>query len=307
MVQALGYSQTFFNPSDPGRLCRGRERWIDPWEVDGDSPEIYRLVISGASFSDDSARDAQRGVQFAGVGVAEVIDALLPDASLLAFMEDGHPADIPEAAEGIEAYSGFRAGGRVEEVMVRWHVRLRGAAAIADALGADPNADRVRGFAVIDGDLDGEAREDLLERLFLLVGMSTLDSPPARYQPAALPEVLEMAPAVVLLHRDKHGPAVAIYAREPLEDAPERLRALCEPRDVLLVPFAIPPMLARWDRALAELRAEWMSSRGDEFPVPPATEPSTWDPRARRRGRRDRTDLAALLGEEATIGEAGEE
>ena len=47
----------------------------------------------------------------------------------------------------------------------------------------------------------------------------------------------------------------------------------------LLVPFAIPPMLARWDRALSELRETWdVDSMGD-FPVPvaaprPQTEPA---------------------------------
>jgi len=58
----------------------------------------------------------------------------------------------------------------------------------------------------------------------------------------------------------------------------------------LLVPFAIPPMLARWDRALSELRTEWMATREEEFPVPPAPESRSWE--NRRRGRRGRNQAA---------------
>lgn len=49
MVRAVGFSHNEFNPAKPGRLCRGRERWIEPWFVD-DAPEaIHRLVVSGAA------------------------------------------------------------------------------------------------------------------------------------------------------------------------------------------------------------------------------------------------------------------
>src|SRR5678816_733718 len=125
MIHALGVSQTPFQPAEPGRLCRGRERWIEPWP-DGDGAPIARLVISGAEFSDDSARDARRGLPFSGVDLAGLITSLFPRKPMIAFMEDGHPADIPEDAEGIEAYPGYRAGGRSEEVMVRWHKRVSG-------------------------------------------------------------------------------------------------------------------------------------------------------------------------------------
>jgi hypothetical protein len=299
MIRALGVSHNPFDPADPGRLCRGRERWIEPWPTEpGQLPGLWRLVVSGAEFSDDSARDARRGVPFSGLDPVAILQALFPRKALLAFMEDGHPADIPEGAEGVEAYSGHRAGGRAQEPLVRWYKRVEGVRELRELIGnqatdgAEPVlGERIRGFAVLDGDADA----DLIESLFLLVGMSTLDSPPAYFQPAALPEVLERVPAVVLLHRDKHGPAFGVYAREEIAGV-QRLRTLCEKEGVLYVPFAIPPMLARWDRALADLRAEWLGKGiAQEFPVPPAPEPSGWEPRRRRRRGRDRdSDLEEL-------------
>jgi hypothetical protein len=288
MIRALGFSQNLFSARNPGRLCRGRERWIEPWEIDEEPAEIHRLVITGATFSDDSAADALRGLHHSGIDLTTLLTTLFPRRDLLAFMEDGHPADIPEAAEAVEMYSGHRAGGRSEQLMVRWFKNVSGVRELREVLGDsqlfDPESDRVRGFALRDE--EGPIDDVLTERFFLLVGMSSLDSPPARYQPAALADVLEICRAVVLLHRDKHGTSVGIYSREPLK--PEaKLEALCEKHDALLVRFAIPPMLARWDRALAELRTNWIATRSDPFPVPVSTTPSYWEPRHRRRRRDD--------------------
>jgi hypothetical protein len=285
MIHALGYSQTPFDAADPGRLCRGRERWIDPFDVDGPVP-LHRLVVTGAAFTDDSARDALRGLPFGGVPAAELVDALFPGASFLAFMEDGHPADIPAAAEGVEVYLGHRAGGRVEEPMVRWTLRLSGIEALT-ALFAEGD-DPVRGLVVLPPGADAPEADDALralhQALFLLTGMSTLDSPPARFQPAALGDALALVPAALLLHRDKHGPALGVYSVDPI-DATPALERVAGAHGALLVPFAIPPMLARWDRALAELRQAWMADRADEFPVPPAPDAPPW---AGRRGDRRR-------------------
>jgi hypothetical protein len=286
MIRALGYSETLFSPKDPGRLCRGRERWIEPYDLD-EVPPIHRIVVSGAAFTDDGAADARRGLAFSGIDVADVVGALFPRRSVLAFMEDGHPADIPPQAEGVEAYEGFRAGGRTEVGQVRWHLDVQNAKELRELLGDGAADERVRGFVIHDGTLTSD---DLAERIFPLVGFSTLDSPPARYQPSALPELLQVVDAVILLHRDKHGPAVAVYAREPLPKLREKLEKLVEREQALLVPFAIPPMLARWDRALAELRADWMRTRTDEFPVPPAKEPALHERRARGRRFRDEED-----------------
>lgn len=310
MIHALGYSdEDDFQPAKPGRLCRGRERWIEPWEWEPDAagavaPRLHRMVISGAAFTDDSARDAQRGIPFSGYDMATIIATLFPRKTFLAFMEDGHGAEIPEGADGIEAYSGYRAGGLSEEPLVRWHRKVNGVRELRMLLGDKHETlvnadDRVRGFVVFHGDeLTDVDAEDLFERLFLLVGLSTLDSPPARFQPAALPEVLQLVKAVILLHRDKHGPALGIYSTEPLKLAP-KLETLVDKDMGLLVPFEIPPMLARWDRALNDLRVAWMAKHEAEFPVPPAPESSSWDGRRRRRRGRG-AEVAAEAAAEAS-------
>lgn len=281
MVHALGFSNGPFNPYRAGRLCRGRERWIEPWDPEPDeNPTVHRLVISGAAFSDLSAADALRGVPHSQVDLTAIITSLFPRKKMLAFMEDGHPAAIPVEAQGVELYEGYRAGGRVQSALVRWWQPVSGVKDIRALL-----QEEVRGFAVLDGEVDHEA---LFEELFILVGMATLDSPPARFQPAALPELVKKVKALVLIHRDKHGPAVGIYSAEPIEIG-TKLATLCEKADALLVPFAIPPMLARWDRALSELRDGWGEER--PFPVPEPTGGYDWEARSRRRrGRKDRRD-----------------
>lgn len=273
MVHALGFSNTPFNPFRAGRLCRGRERWIEPWEPGEDEEaEVHRLVVSGAAFSDLSAADALRGVPHSTIEPAALIAAMFPDRKLLAFMEDGHPADIPEHAQGVELYEGYRAGGRTRHALVRWYEVVSGVEAIDQLLKAG-----VRGFAVLDGDVDPDT---LFEDLFLLVGMATLDSPPARFQPAALPDLVEKVHALVLVHRDKHGPALGIYTAEAL-DAQAVLEKLTDDAGSLLVPFAIPPMLARWDRALFELRDNW--DKDEPFPVAEPEGGYHWEERGRRR------------------------
>jgi len=280
MVRALGYSNAPFKPFKPGRLCRGRERWIESWEPEeGEAEvEVHRLVISGAAFSDLSASDALRGFHHSGLDPADIIRRLFPRATMLAFMEDGHPADIPEDALGVEMYEGYRAGGRSDSAFVRWYVRAKGVAAFRTLIG--DTDDRVRGFAVLKPGTDDEA---LFEALFPLVGMSTLDSPPARFQPGALPAVVKLVKALILLHRDKHGPSLGIYSEEPI-DVGDKLVKACSTADTLLVPFAIPPMLARWDRALSELRADWNSE--EPFPVPEPEGGYSWENRRRRRRNR---------------------
>jgi hypothetical protein len=299
MIRALGYSENRFDPRDPGRLCRGRERWIEPWDLEGDPRPMYRIVVSGATFSDDGASDARRGLPFAGVELVDVISALYPGAPMLAFMEDGHPADIPPAAQGVEAYEGYRAGGRQELGMVRWYMPIPDRETLHGLLEGGPPEDRVRLLVVLREAVEGPARDAILSRAFELVGFSTLDSPPARYQPAALPDLVARARAVLVWHRDKHGPALAVYTEEPMADLEARLEGLRGAEgEPLVVPFAIPPMLARWDRALAELRAQWSETR--PFPVPAAPPGSgpRFDGRFdRRRRHRDDEEIDSALEE----------
>jgi hypothetical protein len=95
---------------------------------------------------------------------------------------------------------------------------------------------------------------------------------------------LEHCTALICVHQDKHGPALGVYTLESL-DRTQALKALALEAGCLPVPFAIPPMLARWDRALYELRVEWNEEELGEFPVPAAEEASRWGGRRLRSGQ----------------------
>ncbi|HJN76860.1 MAG TPA: hypothetical protein QGF58_23225 [Myxococcota bacterium] len=279
MVRALGYSHGHFDPSRPGRLCRGRERWIQGWE-EGELPRIHRVVVSGAAFTDDSARDAHRGVNCAGIDVGTLVMSLFPGKPLIGFREEGELARVPhEVGEDDEQqFRAPRRGGAWFEPCQRFRLPV-----------AEP--DRL-GELLVDDTLDGllvgaelPLSEELEEALFLLSGMGDASGYPVRrFQPIGLIEVLRHVEAIICVHLDKHGPALGVYTLEPI-DLRGELEASVEDVGALAVPFAIPPMLARWDRALQELRVSWAETRDGEFPVPPADEPTRWSRLGRRVAR----------------------
>ncbi|MEC7947212.1 MAG: hypothetical protein VX265_06555 [Myxococcota bacterium] len=302
MIRALGYSLSVFDPSDPGRLCRGRERWIDAYPLDED-PGLSRLVISGALFSDDSARDAQRGLSFSGLTIGGVIRALYPDAVLVACAEDAHPREVPAGARGLETYDLRVPGGPLHQWAVRWSLVCETAGDIDDALEAgaecllvldaplddmeDPQPTEIAPVADghVDPDHGGGLPKAWRERVYLLMGHRT-DGPPARlFQATSLPDLLDHSRAVVLVHQDKHARCAGVYARELPQSASDVLSASCAAVGALAVPFAIPPMLARWDRALWELRQHWDPETLGDYPVPPA-EDVHYGWARRRRGNR---------------------
>lgn len=267
MVRAFGWCNEPFDPLYPGRLCRGRERWLEGLP-DVPPTQLYRTVMSGAIFSDDSARDAQRGYSFCGISGGRLLMSLFPGTSPWAFCENGDPLALPAKMLLEEDFQRPLWAGLRATPAVRWVAAAKPDEVDAWAVGerdgmAIPKAD---GFVM----LKGTPSPTLLENLFLLVGHSNADDRPARkYNPTALPMILEEAAAVVLLHLDKHSPVLAVYTRQPM-DADDALRAAAHQAGVFPVPFAIPPMLARWDRALYELRMRWDATEHGEFPVPPA-------------------------------------
>jgi hypothetical protein len=279
MVRAFGYCNDVLDTRDPGRLCRGRERWIEGLP-DAPSARIHRTVVSGAVFSDDSARDAKRGYKYSGVGAGQLLDALFPGAPILGFCEAGDPRALPPGMLVEEDWTRAIAGGLRSTPAVRWVAPVRGAEVDVWIEGERDGlaAPRVDGFVV--GGLP--LAPGLVDALYQLVGWADPDDRPARFYCAqAIPDVLEHARAVVLLHLDKHGPALAMYSREPL-DSDGILDLTARGAGAFPVPFAIPPMLARWDRALYELRMDWDPTHDGEFPVPPADDAGgRWSSRRR--------------------------
>lgn len=293
MVRAFGYCNDTFDTHAPGRLCRGRERWI---EAPADSPraELHRLVMSGATFSDGSARDAIRGLVHSGVGAGALLQRLLPGARILAFAEAGDPRALPPRMLLEEDWERQRFGGLAHAPAVRWIAEIapeeadRYLAGVADGV-ASPRMD---GAVLVD---EAVLEPGLVDAIFHLVGYSEAEDSPARlYNPAAVPEVLAYARGLVLLHLDKHGPSFTVYTAEPL-DGPGVAAAVAKEAGAFPVPFQIPPMLARWDRALYELQQDWNAERDGEFPVPPAEDNAgPWASRRRRH-----RDAAPIAGSEA--------
>ena len=124
-----------------------------------------------------------------------------------------------------------------------------------------------------DGHLDlqnqGGFSEALRGLLFLLTGYRN-DGPPFRgFQPTALPELLSQSGviAVILVHQDKHAPCIGIYSNGDGQGLLERLQAI-GPEKGMVVPFAIPPMLARWDRALGSCGKFGIQTRWASFQSP---------------------------------------
>ena len=277
MVRALGYSIDAFHPSDPGRLCRGRERWVESLPTEEPEATLYRLVVSGATFSDETAADARRGLPFSGVVAGAVLFALFPGARFVAWCEEGHPRTVPDDAVLVEHYTLSRPGGALRTWRSRWVMPCPTEASVDAAVEAGADA-----IAVLDGPAAAgdPLPAPLQAALFQLTGFRQDGVPARRFQPGALHDALEVARAIVLIHLDKHGPSPAIYTTtRPLPH--DALRALAGGVGSLAVPFAIPPMLARWDRALWELRQDWDEAALGEFPVPPAVEGH----RSRRRRR----------------------
>lgn len=281
MIRAFGYCTDTFDTGYPGRLCRGRERWIEGLP-DTPSAPIFRTVVSGACFSDDSARDALRGFRYAGVPLGKLFAQLFPRAKVYGFCHHGDPLALPPDMVLEEDWRNLRHGGVTESDAVRWIAPMSGNAADNALVGeidglAVPQAE---GFVVIKGK---GLPEGLAESLYHLSGFATPNSHPAElYAATAIPGVLEHAIALVLLHLDKHAPGIAIYTTDML-DASDVLFDVAKEAGAFPVPFAIPPMLARWDRALYEMRLDWDAETDGEFPVPPADDAGgRWSSRGRR-------------------------
>ena len=184
MPNALGFHEGKFNPYKPGRLSRGRERWISPWPQPDEVETIQRITIRGTSIKDDAARDNLRGVAHSGLSLAHLITDLFPRRHFIGFIEDGHASDIPDDATEVEAFLASSSGGRDRTPAVRWRKTANGVTGLLSLLPVKDAKTNILGLAVLP--TDHSEPENLSDLLYALTGLSTLDSPPARFQPAAL-------------------------------------------------------------------------------------------------------------------------
>ena len=126
MIAAIGYNTSTFFPSNPDRLCRGRERWIDSSRQDGDGQEsssLHRIVISGACFQDDSARNAMRGIRCANITNGDLIRSLFDTETIVSWAEDANPKTVPSQASGVELSQRATPFGPVRTWFARYEVK----------------------------------------------------------------------------------------------------------------------------------------------------------------------------------------
>lgn len=316
-MHAFGYCFDTLDPQNPDRLCRGRERWIEPVLDPNDAypARVHRLVVSGADFSDDSARDATRSLTEAGVTAEALLKAIFPRRHVHAFREVGDPLALPAELLLEEDWQYTPMAGLRRTPAVRWLAPMVKEDADAYMLGVHRHGDRAGQAApkadgfLIDAKVgDADAVEKLNDALFMLVGFSDPDGRPALfYNAMGIPEVLKYCRALVLFHLDKHGPAFIVYSSAPL-DVADVLLEVARKAKSFPVPFSIPPMLARWDRALYELRMGWDSDVDGPFPVPPAEDAGgRWSARRRGAERSEANGEAAVTDGARGEGEGEEE
>jgi hypothetical protein len=270
-ISCLGYSQSIFSIHRPDRLCRGREHWIyQPEETPEDT--VFRTVISGTTIQDLQIRFLNRGLRCSGKSLTDIASVLFAKDRLIGWVEEGNPDEIPVEACGMELYQISRPHAKANKWGTRYEVEIdaRNFDAYSN-LGMDvwvlnptkrkkeEGLETIRSFPPL---VDEEVRppllsEELRNALFLLTGHRNPQNSLALFQPRAISEVLKHCSAVVLVHKDKHDICLGIYTQEEEFEIPSD--ELTKQLSVLMVPFSIPPMLARWDRALKDLHQETKS------------------------------------------------
>jgi len=282
MPTAVGLSHTLFSAKKIGNLCRGKEWWI---EVDAAEREqvLSRTVLSGVELQDERARQARRGLQFSGKEIEEFIQAIANDQMLVACAEDSYVHDIPIQATGVEHYQMSKLGFAMNSWFARWELQCADSTSVREAL--DKGVDL---FLLAPQNSSEKEQQQWLERhpaeygtsasapilseqlktdVHRLIGGRENRQAGARYVADAIWDVLESCSAIILLHEDKHSRCLGIYSKEEGNIA-ELVERFCQQYDILYVPFSIPPMLARWDRAIRDLRRDWNAEDRGEFPIP---------------------------------------
>ena len=265
-VSCIGYSQTLFSTSKPDRLCRGREHWIyQPDDVEDEM--LFRTVISGTTIKDSQVRFLERGLRCSGKHLKDILAILFPQRNVIAWVEEGDANEISPHAGGVELYQINRPHaphnkwGARYELPVQPETWERALACGADVFLIDPMLrdedepqQEMRSYPPLVGEEPEPASlpESLRNALFLLVGHRNPQHPIARFQAIAIADVLKHCSAVVLIHQDKHDICLGVYTQDMEFEIP--VASLIENLSVVVVPFSIPPMLARWDRALRDLQ-----------------------------------------------------
>jgi hypothetical protein len=173
MIRAFGFCNDTFDTHSPGRLCRGRERWIEGLP-DTSPTRLARTVCSGAVFSDDSARDAHRGFRYSEVGAGALLRSLFPGSRIFGFCESGDPRALPAEMVVEEDHVRAIAGGIRAEPAVRWVAPVRNAEDVDTWIEGEKDgmaAPRADGFVI----LHSPVKPALVEALVAMSGFLQRD------------------------------------------------------------------------------------------------------------------------------------
>ena len=292
-ILGFGVSSTSFSLTNPQKLARGRESWIEELydihksrrnntanntdnniESEELYEDIYRLVLCGAKFQNSSAAQSMRGLEQIGIDIGELLFALYADKRLVVYAEDVTQAPI--GTTGVEWYRISKPFGVLQIWHCRWEMECHSSEDINRALQMGGSVvvvePKQRNTTYISkGELPPEYESEeqasvlsdfLRQHLYL---MHTPKLQQARYRAREMHYILQDAEAIVLFHKDRNGHACAIYSKKP-QDKETVLRNYAEKSKFIYIPFLIPGFLARWDRAIADLYENW--NQEIEFPIP---------------------------------------
>lgn len=229
---------------------------------------LSRVILSAGRFVQaDLNHEANRlGLDFVEPTIPEILAHILSDYRVVAVIEDA-TVKPQEDVWGRETYTLTRMGLSSHAGFSRWEQICetpedfqRALAVGATAFVIDPEP-REEAEAWVPGtpvDFEDLSRppvlsEDLRRDLQWLVGSRNYHNDDHRYVPQALWEVTEHCAGVLVLHADRDGECIAIYAKEDLDIAHqvESLESITAGREYLISCF-VPTMMLRWKRALFE-------------------------------------------------------
>lgn len=283
-ISVLGLYQGKFSPSKLCGLYRGREWWIDSIGNER-KEELQRIVLSAAQFSSGNLYNSQRGLQYSGMSIPQFLFQLcqqysLQEKNIVGIVEDA-PLQSPEGVHGREEYFLSRMGLARRNWFTRWEKQCQNVSDFEEVLNyggqvflVNPklrlaNEEWFPNMVVeLENDLLPPLLPDALrQHVFRLIGSRVQYDDPGRYLPDALWDILDFCDAVILLHVDKSADCLGIYTKNGVDiDFASEILQVAQQADLILMPFAIPPMLARWERGIRDVYKKWDAEVQGVFP-----------------------------------------
>ena len=278
MPKVLGWSSNSFSAKNIGMLFPKKEWWIDSI-VPNNFSTIWRGSIGGSKLHDHRAKHIIRSLKEAGVSRQELIQVFGEGKLILAVCEQATINNVPEKAQGVEWKNDVRVGQPLNSWLARWQMVCESEEDIALALqmGAQTflinpvKRKEEEEWKVVfpsqfeDVNPPPYTTENLCESTHRLLGERTRPKDRARYLGYAIWDIITDCDLLILLHADKHGECLGLYAEEEM-DLSALLHTFSIEKELVLVPFSIPVMNGRWNRSVRDFLRTWDSESG-EFPI----------------------------------------